>query len=498
MIVLDGASLTPADVAAVARGGGPVELAPEARERNASAREAIAAWVERGQALYGATSGVGALRDRAVTEDEREQLQWNLLRSHAVSAGAPLSTELVRAGMLVRANQLGAGGAGVAPDLLDALIAALNAGVTPFTRELGSLGTGDLAGLAEIALALLGEGRVWSSGQVLDAAPPQQPIRLGLRDALGFMSSNAITAGSGALLCVDCRALRETSLAVAALSFEAVHADPVVFDERAAAARAAPGQAEVSERMRALLAGASTDRGAADRPVQDPYPFRVMPQVEGLTATAVRRLEQVVIRECNGRTENALIVDGEALPNGNFHAAELGAALDSLRAALAQSASLIAARTSALLDPRLSGLPPFLAHRPGLDSGVMMLEYTAHAAAAEARSLAGAMAMQTIWASLGIESHASLAATAGRHTKSVLEAIRMLIATELVVAMRALELAGRTPSGVATRALHEAARNALPSGLEDREFGQDVEAALVFLASVETITSAPPRRTDPL
>ncbi len=181
-IVIDGETLTPESVAAVARRGERVELAPAARGRNEDAHAAIAAMLERGEALYGATTGVGALRDRSIGDADRERFQWNLLRSHAVSAGRPLNAEQVRAGMVVRANQLGAGGAGVAPALLDALIAALNAGVVPLTRELGSLGTGDLPGLAEIALVLLGEGKVWRDGELVDAraaggADPARPAR---------------------------------------------------------------------------------------------------------------------------------------------------------------------------------------------------------------------------------------------------------------------------------------------------------------------------------
>jgi histidine ammonia-lyase len=477
MIVLDGASLTPGDVVAVARAGEQIELTPEARARNASARATIATLLERGEVLYGASTGVGALRDRHVSDQEREEMQWNLLRSHAVSAGPPVSQTIVRAGMVVRANQLGAGGAGTAPELLDELVAAINAGITPLTREFGSLGTGDLPALAEIALALLGEGQVWSSGQLRAAAQPRRRVALGLRDALSFMSSNAVTAGHAALITVDWRALQSTWLAVAALSFEALQADPVILDERVQAARGLPGQAAVAGMMRELLAGAELDARGPHQPVQDPYPFRVLPQVDGTTFDARAALEQVLDRELNARSENALIDGDRALPNGNFYAAALGAALDGARAALAQSASLIAARVSAMLDPRMTGLTPFLAHRPGLDSGVMMLEYTAHAAAAEARSLAGAMAGQTVTASLGVESHATLATTGARHAERALDAIRTLVATELVVAVRALALAGREPAGSGTRALFGAATRVLPTGLEDRPFGVDVELA---------------------
>lgn len=477
MITLDGASLTTAAVAAVARHGEPVQLSAEARARNLAARTAIADRLARGEALYGATTGVGALRDRVITDAERETYQWNLLRSHAVSAGRPLAPELVRAGMVVRANQLGAGGAGVAPELLDGLVASLNGGVVPVTRELGSLGTGDLPALAEVALALLGEGEVWQGDRPVPAPARSGEVRLGLRDALGFMSSNAFTAGHAALLTVDARALQDASLVVAALSFEALEADPVVLDERVQMAHRVPGQVAVAERMRSLLAGATVVPEAPERLVQDPYPFRVLPQVEGATDDALSALESVVSLELNARSENALIENGRALPTGNFHAAALGAALDSARAALAQSASLIAARVSALLDPRMTGLPPFLAGRPGPESGVMMLEYTAHAAAAEIRSLAGTMATQALWASLGVESHASLAATAARRTAESLAALWVLAAAELVVAVRAVCVSGRKPAGAGTSRLFELASAVLGTELEDRAFTRDVEAA---------------------
>ena len=482
-IVLDGATLTPRAVAEVARAGAPLELAPAARARNRAAREAIAALLDRGEALYGATTGVGALRDRTIGQPDRERFQWNLLRSHAVGAGRPLAPEVVRAGMVVRANQLGAGGAGTAPALLDALIDALNAGVTPVIREFGSLGTGDLPALAAIALALLGEGELWQDGELAEVPSPPTPIRLGLRDALGFMTSNAMTAGHAALLAVDADALLTRWLQVAALSFEALDADPVVLDPRVQEARGAAGQVAVARRMRELLAGAPFDPHAPDRLVQDPYPFRVLPQVDGVAYDALRQLEAVLGRELNARPENALIHEGRALPTGNFHAAELGAALDGLRAAFGHSASLIAGRVSALLDPRMSGLPPFLAADPGVDSGVMMLEYTAHAAASEVRSMASPMAAQSVWASLGVESHVSLAATAAARTAEMLDAMEVLVATELVVTLRAFRFSGREPSGTGVHELFQAATLALPAGTEDRAFGHDVEAARALVRS---------------
>jgi len=485
-VVLDGSSLTPDGVAAIARDGAVAQLAPEARRSNTRAREAIAALLARGDDLYGVTTGVGALREYRVPEADRERYSVQLLRSHACGAGRPLPVSVVRAAMATRANQIGDGGAGVADELLDALVGALNAGLTPFTRELGSLGTGDLTNLADIALALLGDGRFWRGDDLIDAATGLadaglEPARLGPRDGLAFMSSNAVSIGNAALLVVDARRLLDAWLSVAALSFEAAAADPVALDPRIHSSRHRPGQAAVAARMRDLLGGRE-ERARRPGPlgmVQDPYPFRAQPQVDGTVHDALGALEETVVHELNFAGENALIVPGEdvALPNGNPHAAPLANAVDGLRTALASSAALIAARVSTLLDAGLTGLPPFLARHPGPESGALVLEYTAHAAVAEVRSLVTPVAAQTVSVSRGVESHSSLAPIAARRAHQTLEALRVIVATELVVAVRALRLAGQEPDGPGTRRLWDAATERLDPDLSDRPLHPDVEAA---------------------
>ncbi len=267
--VLDGRSLTPAEVATVARAGRTVRLDDAARARNAAAAEALARLAERGAPIYGVTTGVGALRSRKVPPGEREDHQLRLLRSHACGAGRPLAVEQVRATMVVRANQLGAGGGGVSDELLDSLVAALNAGFVPFTRELGSLGTGDLTVLADIALALLGEGLAWQGrnpvpGRSALAAAGLTAPRLGPRDGIAFMSSNAASIGDGALVAVDaerllamgwrwrhCRSWRPAP--IRRCSIPRVHA-----------ARAHPGQVAIAARLtEALGPGARRGRRAA-------------------------------------------------------------------------------------------------------------------------------------------------------------------------------------------------------------------------------------------
>jgi histidine ammonia-lyase len=415
----------------------------------------------------------------------RERYSLQLLRSHACGAGRVLPVALVRAAMATRANQIGAGGAGIADELLSGVVAALNAGLTPVTRELGSLGTGDLTNLSDIALALLGEGRVWRGDEVVDAADALAdagvaPARLGPRDGLAFMSSNAVSIGHAALLVVDAQRLLDAWLSVAALSFEAAAADPVALDPRIHSWRHRPGQAAIADRMRELLAGLQR---RARRPgplgIQDPYPFRAQPQVDGAVHDALSALEETVVHELNFAGENALIVPGEdiALPNGNPHAAPLANAIDGLRTALASSAALIAARVSTLLDTSLTGLPPFLARRPGPESGALVLEYTAHAAVAEVRSLVTPVAAQTVSVSRGVESHSSLAPIAARRAHETLDALRVVVATELVVAVRALRLAGQEPLGAGTRGLWRAATERLDPDLSDRPLHPDLEAA---------------------
>jgi histidine ammonia-lyase len=486
IVILDGRSLTPAAVTAVARGGAEVRLDDAARARNAAAARALADLLERGEPVYGVTTGVGGFRTREVPPDERPAHQLRLLRSHACGAGRLLSPDLVRAAMVVRANQLGAGGAGVSDELLVALVDALNAGFVPVVHELGSLGTGDLTVLAEIALALLGEGRAWRGDTPVDAGSALADARLagwplGPRDGIAIMSSSAATIGHAALVAAYADRLLGASLRVAALSFIAAAADPAVLDARVQAARAHPGQVAVAARVRELLGAepaAATSRDS-EAPIHDPYPFRALPQVDGATLDALSALEAVLAVELNSASENALIDPAApaALPTANFHTGSLALALDRLRAALAQSCSLGAARVSALLDPGLMGLPAALSARPGPSSGAMILEYTAHAAAADVRVLAAPVATQTATVGGGVESHASFAPFAARLAQEALDSATVAIATELVVAVRALRMCELAPSGTQAGELFAGAAARLDADLSDRALNEDVEAA---------------------
>jgi histidine ammonia-lyase len=488
VIALDGRSLTPAGVVAIARRRAEAEITAEARARNASAERLVGGLLARGELLYGVTTGVGALRTAPTAQEDPGDHQWRLLRSHAGGGGAPLTTEVVRAAMAVRANQIGAGGAGVGEQLLDALLGALRADVTPFARELGSLGTGDLTVLAEIGSALGGEGDCWVGDDVVPAgealaAAGLEPVRYGPRDGLAFMSSNAVSIGQAALVFHDASRLLDSALGVAALSYDATDADLSVLDPRVHAARPHRGQVEVARRLRELLGERNPGARAPQRPVHDAFVFRCVPQVEGTLLEALERLLGVLEVELNVAGENALMLpgDGVALPNGNFHAGVLTLALDSLRGAMAQSASLVAARVSALLDPEVTGLAPQLAQDPGPDSGAMILEYTAHAAAAEVRSLAATAASQTTTVQSGIESHANFAGHSARRTSDALARMSVAVSAELVLAVRALRLRGRLPVGAGVRGLYEAAAARLDADMADRPLSGDLESARQLL-----------------
>ena len=487
-VVLDGRTLTPAGVVAIARGRAQARMSAEAIERNAAAERLVRKLLDRGDLLYGTSTGVGVLRSsRSALEDPGEH-QWRLVRSHAGGGGAALTVEVVRAAMAVRANQIGAGGAGIGQGLLDGLLGLLRAGVTPLARELGSLGTGDLTVLAEIGVALGGEGQCWVGDRVVPTAEALAdhglvPVGYGPRDGIGFMSSNAVSIGQAALVFHDASRLLDSALAVAALSYEAVNADLAVLDPRVHAVRPHHGQHEVARRLRDLLGDFEPREGSDRRRVHDSFVFRCVPQVEGPLLDALEHLASVLAIELNVAGENALMLprDGVALPNGNFHAGVLTLALDAVRGAMAQSASLVAARVSALLDPEVTGLAPQLAQDPGPDSGAMIMEYTAHAAAAEVRSLAATAASQTTTVQSGIESHANFAGHSSRRTSDALGRMAVAVSAELVLAVRALRLRGAVPRGAGVRALFEAADACLDRDLADRPLSGDLEAARLLL-----------------
>lgn len=469
--MVDGRHLRRGDVVAVARSRPPVHLHAGGRARAADASE-LAARLAAVRPIYGRSTGVGANRVEIIAADDAEH-GLRILRSHASGAGQREPVERVRAMMVVRLNQLAAGGSGVDPLVLDALAAALDAGAVPAVHQVGAIGTGDLCALAELALALSGD-RPWPIGEA-----PVVPMTSG--DALAFISSNAATIAEAVLAQADLDALLRASEVVAALSFVALGGAAEAYGSPVQNARAHPGQLLVATRMRRLLGLSPTSR--AGRRLQDPPSLRAVPQVHGTAVDAVERLGTVLDVELNARAENPLIdaATGDAWHNANFHTGYLAHALDSARAAVYPVAELSAARLGDLVDPDFTGLAAFLAEGPPGSSGVMALEYVAQDGVASLRHTTLPATLGSAVISRGLEDHASYSPHAARLATVCAPALRTVLASELVAAVRAIAMGGGLPQGHALTTAYEQAGTALDANRHDRPLTADLAAAGVLL-----------------
>ncbi|MFG3440298.1 aromatic amino acid lyase [Nonomuraea sp. NPDC047897] len=473
VVTLDGIRLRPSDVAGLARDAGvAVRLDPEGLARAAAAHRA-AGEIARRRPVYGRTTGVGANRTEHVGDGDLHGLR--LLRSHAGGIGAPVPADQVRAMLAVRANQILAGGAGLQPAFAEALAGALNSGRLPRVHEVGAIGTGDLTALAETGLTLIGE-LPWTGGR----GTPPAPLAPEPGDALAFISSSALTIGQAALAWADIAALVRATTVVAALSLHAVDGGSEAFDAQVHAARPHPAVAAVAAEMRRLLGGPR--RGAR---VQDPFGYRCLPQVHGPAVDAAARVERVLEIEINAAAENPLVRaagGGSVHHHGGFHQAPLGLALDQVRVALLQTAQLSAARLATLVEPAFTGLRPFLADGAPAASGVMILEYSANSALADLRGAAHPAALGHAVLSRGVEEHAGFAAQAARQTLRAAASYRLVLACELVAAVRAVRQRARPPAPAtpAGAAFAEVARRLDPR-TEDRPLTADVESAATLL-----------------
>lgn len=483
---LDGRSLSPRELAA--RAGAPlrVELSPLARERvAASHRAAVEAVATR--PVYGRTTGVGANRSTELGPDERSAAEHALalLRSHATSAGSPRSAERVRAMLLVRLNQLAAGGSGISPAAVEALVAMVNADALPPVRELGGIGTGDLPALATTALGLLGE---------VPLGAPLPSATLGVHDALPFISSNAATLADAALATERLLGLAAAGLAVSAITAVAVRANLEAFDPVVEASLPGAGGAAVCRAVRQLVPHPGRDAPAR---IQDPFAVRCLPQVNGAVLDALAHLDDVVTAHLNVACENPMIRPGangpEVVHHGGFHLGGLALACDGASLAVAASVPLLLGRLAMLLDPAVTGLAPFLGDgRPGA-SGLMLLEFVAGSALAVLRAAAAPSSLGTISISRGAEDDASFASRAAVQLFQAADAWAVTLGCELVAAVRAVRMRGIAVPSSGWGAAFAAAAS-LPADLADRDLTGDVEQAVALLpalaAAAEPATAA--------
>ncbi|WP_189725445.1 aromatic amino acid ammonia-lyase [Streptomyces purpurascens] len=475
LVALDGTGLGVADVARLASGTArptPLNKAMRRMEESWNAARQIAATGR----VYGRSTGVGAKRNEDVPTGADAAHGLRLLRSHAGAIGEEIPARQVRAMLAVRANQLLAGGAGLRPTVVTALCEALESGAYPVVNEFGSVGTGDIAALAQAGLALAGE-HPWRGGT------PPEPLPLDNNDALAFISSNALTLGQSALALHELRGLLEATQVVAALSLLATDGSHEAYAAPVHAARPHRGCADVARRMRELI-------GAADRPtppldrLQDPYGFRCLPQIHGPAHDAADALEEVVAVEINAAAENPLIFpeDMAAYHHGGFYQAQLALALDHFRLSLTQVARLSTSRLATLNEPAYTRLRPFLSDQEPASSGVMILEYAAGAALGDLRAFSAPASLGHAVLSRGVEEQASFASLAARQTLRACGAYRLVVGCELVAAVRALRQRGLRPEpGLPVTHALELAGSVLDENHADRPLTDDVTAAATLL-----------------
>lgn len=474
-ITLDGHSLTIADVVAVARHGAPVAIASRSLAAVTASRRAVERAVTRGDVIYGVNTGFGKLAHVRIKPEQTRDLQRNLIRSHASGVGDPLPVEAVRAMMVLRANVLVRGTSGVRPALPQLIVDMLNAQVHPRVPSQGSVGaSGDLAPLAHLALAMIGEGE---DGATLRAMR-LEPITLEAKEGLAFVNGTQAQTGLAALLVHDAWVLWRTAHAAAAMSLEAVRGTPVPFDPRIHDARPHPLQQRSAALLRDLLADSEIRESHRenDPRVQDAYSLRCTPQVLGAVGEGLAFAERLITTELNAATDNPLVFDEEVLSGGNFHGQPVALALDVIGIAVATLAGLAERRLDRIVNPDLSsGLPAFLARDPGVESGFMTPQIAAAALAAECRVLATPASVQSVPTEGNQEDIVPMGMTAAWKGERILANAARIVAVELLAGAQGLEFLKPLAPGRGVARTYAAVRGVVPALDGDRPFTDDIE-----------------------
>jgi histidine ammonia-lyase len=483
------------DVVAVARHGAPVALSEAALREIERTRGVVDALVEDTQPHYGVSTGFGALAGRHIPPQLRTELQRSLIRSHAAGSGAEVEREVVRALMFLRLSTLATGRTGVRRETAEAYAAVLSAGITPIVHEYGSLGcSGDLAPLAHCALAVMGEGPVRDrSGAERPAAEALAeagiaPITLAEKEGLALINGTDGMLGMLVLAIHDLRTLLTTADIAAAMSVEGLLGTDAVFAADLHALRPHPGQADSAANIRAVLADSpivASHRGPEDTRVQDAYSLRCAPAVTGGARDTLDHAALVAGRELAAAIDNPVVLpDGRVESNGNFHGAPLGYVLDFLAVVAADVASIAERRTDRFLDPaRSHGLPAFLAHDPGVDSGAMIAQYTQAALVSELKRLAVPASVDSIPSSAMQEDHVSMGWSAGRKLRRAVDALTRVLAIEVLTAARGIQLRRHLEPAPATAAVVAELRREIPAPGPDRFLAPEIETAVRLVAS---------------
>ena len=498
-IELDGKHLSLEQIRAVAEDGVAVRVTPEARRRVAAARALVDERFASGEAIYGVTTGFGRLANVQIAPKDAEQLQLNLVLSHAAGTGAPLPERDVRAAGVLRVSALAAGHSGVREGTLDLLIEILNHGITPVVPSQGSVGaSGDLAPLAHMTLTLIGEGEAFYHGERMPSARALQlaglePLRLGAKEGLALVNGTEVMTAVAALALLRAERLLAAADVIGAMALEAFLGTDRVFDRRINALRPHEGQARVADNLRALLAGSQIVESHREcGRVQDPYSYRCIPVVHGAARDTAAHVRRVIEIEVTSVTDNPLVFPdgGEFLSGGNFHGEPVALSADFLKIALAEIASISERRLYLLLNAEERGLPLFLTGRSGLQSGLMIVQYCSAALVNDNKGLAWPSSVDSIPTSAGQEDHVSMGMTSANNLVRLLDNVEGALACELLGALVATDLRRPLQSGTGTQAAHECARAAIAPLTGDRVPAPDIEAARVLIASGALVRAA--------
>jgi len=485
-IEIDGHSLCIEDVVSVSKAYSEVLLSENAKRKVEKSYKIIQDIVESGKPFYGINTGFGKLADVVIDRENLSKLQENLILSHSSGAGEPFSEPEVRAAILVRANSLAKGYSGIRVETIEKLLEILNNRIYPYVPLYGSVGaSGDLAPLAHIALLLLGKGRVFEDGKIVEFSEVFEhynfePLsQFYPKEGLALINGTSFEAGVSSLLLYEAKYLLDIAIKSFAMSFEALRGKTPAFDSRVHEVRNAPAQKTISEKFLGLVSDSKLVN--TSNRVQDAYTLRCMPQVYGAILENLLNIEKFLEREINASTDNPLIFeDGDVISGGNFHAQPLSFLMDFYSIVLTTLSGMIERRINRILNPALSGLKPFLASNPGVESGMMILQYTAASLVSENKILSHPASVDSLPVSADQEDYVSMGMNAVIKARKVLDNVRKAISIELIIGAQALEMVlkesgDKNSIGSGTREVFEKVRSFVSYAHKDRVFSYDIE-----------------------
>lgn len=484
VVELTGSSLTVEQLKRVCLEQEKVKISDESMEQVQKSRLAVDRIVSEKKTIYGITTGFGKFSDVVINEADVQELQLNLIRSHACGVGHPFPEVVSRAMMVLRLNALLKGFSGVRPVLVETLAELINQSVHPYIPQQGSLGaSGDLAPLSHLALVLIGEGKVHGeNGEPIDSAAVLhekgiQPIVLQAKEGLALINGTQAMTAMGAINYIEAEQLAYDSEWIAALTMEGLEGIIDAFHPAIHEARGYPQQLAVAKRMSEWVEGSQLITRQGEKRVQDAYSIRCTPQVHGASWQALDYVKEKLEIEMNAATDNPLIFEGGDLviSGGNFHGQPIALAMDFMKIAVAELANISERRIERLVNPQLNDLPPFLSPEPGLQSGAMIMQYAAASLVSENKTLAHPASVDSIPSSANQEDHVSMGTIAARHAGMIIQNVRRVLAIECICAMQAVEYKGIEKVSPKLRTKWEQLRSIVPSMKKDRVFSEDIE-----------------------